>query len=133
MIKKKTSTKFFFIIFLNLVTCSSILHINKVYIFFGGTKMSDLAATNCGCNSCGNGGFSNSWLIILIFLFIFGGNCFGNIMGGGCGCNDDCGCNNSICGGNTWIWLIIILLFCNCGNSGFGGCGCGCSCGCGCN
>ena len=82
--------------------------------------MSDLAATNCGCdNGCNNNGCGNNgcgilgsgnnncllWLIVLLFL---GNN------------NSDCGCG---CTDNTWI-LIILLLF-------FGGNGNGCGCGCG--
>ena len=49
--------------------------------------MSDLTATNCGCNNscgnnnCGNGIFGNSciWIILLLFC------------GGGCGNNNGCG------------------------------------------
>ena len=71
--------------------------------------MSDLTATNCGCNNscgnnnCGNGIFGNSciWIILLLFC------------GGGCGNNNGCGLlgNNNGCGGNDCCeWLIWILL-----------------------
>lgn len=68
--------------------------------------MSDLAATNCGCNNdCGCG------------------------CNNGCGCGNDCGCGNgtSLFGGsscNCILWIIILM--CCCGNNGCGnGCGCG--------
>ena len=71
--------------------------------------MSDLTATNCGCNNscgnnnCGNGIFGNSciWIILLLFC------------GGGCGNNNGCGLlgSNNGCGGNDCCeWLIWILL-----------------------
>lgn len=73
--------------------------------------MSDLAATNCGCecnsgcNSFGGGG-NLIWLILILSL------CGGNGLGGG-SCNSGCGGN----GGCDIIW-IIILLSC-CGGNGF--------------
>lgn len=78
--------------------------------------MSDLTASNCGCNNtCNNGGFfggngceSLIWLILLTSCCGNGGGLFG---GNGCGCGDN---NNSCC---NLIWLI--LLFSCCGN-GFG-------------
>lgn len=94
--------------------------VNKFWrIFF----MSDLAATNCGCNddrtSCGcgcgcNGGtglgtFGGDscscilWFIILMSLC--GNNGFGR---SGCGCGTD----------SCWILVVLLLL---CGNNG---CGC---------
>ncbi len=101
--------------------------------------MSDLTATNCGCNdSCGcasaqNNGGCNSWIWIILLLFCCNGN-------NGCGCGNSCGCGSSLFGGNgsSCEWLIwILLISCFCGNGGglFGGNGCGCgnSCGCGCN
>ena len=90
--------------------------------------MSDLTATNCGCNNnscsnnnnCSNGIFGNSciWIILLLFC------------GGGCGNNDGCGLlgNNNGCGGNDcceWlIWILLLSCFCGggCGNNN--GCGC---------
>ena len=60
--------------------------------------MSDLSATNCGCNnSCSNnrsgfgfGGDSCCWIIILL-LCCCGG--FGSgFINDGCGCADTCGC-----------------------------------------
>lgn len=76
--------------------------------------MSDLAATNCGCNDCGCGGWGTSlfgggnscscilWIICLLC----------------CGGNNGCGNNNGCC--NDSCWIIILLLLC-CGNNG---CGC---------
>ena len=80
--------------------------------------MSDLAATNCGCD----GGFRNNngcdcilWILILSCIC-------GNGFGFG-GCDKGCGWG----GNNCWL-LILILLFC--GNGfGFGGCDNGCGCG----
>ncbi|MCM1040277.1 MAG: chorion class high-cysteine HCB protein 13 [Roseburia sp.] len=73
--------------------------------------MSDLSATQCGCNNTregNNGCCSLIWLIIL--LSVCGNN------------NDGCGCGNGISlfnnngdGCGSWIW-ILILLSC-CGNS----------------
>ncbi|MCI7181512.1 MAG: chorion class high-cysteine HCB protein 13 [Schaedlerella sp.] len=78
--------------------------------------MSDLSATNCGCenncegffNGCGN----NSCLWIILLLIFCGGN--------GYGFNDRCGgdCNGRF-GNNSCLWIILILIFCS-GN----GCGC---------
>lgn len=97
--------------------------------------MSDLTATNCGCNdSCGcaqnnNGwGGCNSWIwIILLLSCCNGGGFFGNNGCGcnnNCGCNNDCGCGNGLFGGNSscsWlIWILLISCFCG-GNNG---CGC---------
>ena len=84
--------------------------------------MSDLTATNCGCNnncSCNNnsgfGGNSGIWIILL--LFCCGGNgCGGNgILGGGCG--NDCRNNN-----NLLDWLHLALFdSCYCdGNKSYG-------------
>ena len=80
--------------------------------------MSDLTATNCGCNNNGVGGansFGGCFWIILLLLF-----CNGN--GNGCGN----GCGNGILGGNDnnncCEWLIwILLISCLCGNNN--GCG----------
>ena len=58
--------------------------------------MSELSATNCGCG-CENGGISNGnnsclWIILLLCCCGgFGGGC----NGGGCGCGDNFGGNNS--------------------------------------
>lgn len=68
--------------------------------------MSDLAATNCGCDD----------------------RC-------GCGQDDGCGCGglmNGFGGGSSCsciLWIIILLSFCGNGNSGFfgGHNGCGCA------
>ena len=81
--------------------------------------MSDLTATNCGCNDAQNANFfgNNScnliWLILLLSLFNNG--------------NDGCGCNgggfglfnnNGRSGNNSCSWLIwILLISCFCGNN----------------
>ena len=72
--------------------------------------MSDLAATNCGCNNEGCGCSSIIWLIILLSCCGNGGNNFG-FGNNGCGGNDGCGC----------LWIILLLLFCGggCGGNGF--------------
>ena len=67
--------------------------------------MSDLAATNCGCNDGGSNCCSIIWIIILLSLCGNNGSGF-NFGNNGCG-NDGCGC----------LWIILLLLFCN------GGCG----------
>lgn len=86
-------------------------------------NMSDVAATNCGCehNNCGSG-VSNNWgfgngcnsiiWIILLLSFCGNGNSWGN--------NNGCGCGSDSC-----CILIILLLLCGngCGNNN----GCGCS------
>ena len=97
--------------------------------------MSDLTATNCGCNnnSCGcgcgnNGGFlGGSCIWIILLLFCCGGNGNG-IFGGNCGCDNGCGNNNNCC---DWIiWILLISCFCGngcgngCGNSWGNHCGC---------
>ena len=87
--------------------------------------MSDLAATNCGCEDrggCGCGCANNS-----------GCGCDNS-----CGCNNGCGCNSGwgLSGGNNSccniLWIIILLCLCgnnNCGcNNGCGGCGNGDNC-----
>lgn len=83
--------------------------------------MSDLSATNCGCNNrsndcgCGNafGGDSCTWIIILLLLFSCGGCGNGLLSGNSCGCGD----NNNGCS----CLILILLLFC-CGGNGFGCC-----------
>lgn len=84
--------------------------------------MSDLAATNCGCEDRGGCGCNSGWglsggnnsccniLWIIILLCLCGNN--------NCGCSNGCGgCGN---GDNCWIIIVLLLL---CGNNG---CGCGC-------
>ncbi|MCM1191397.1 MAG: chorion class high-cysteine HCB protein 13 [Butyrivibrio sp.] len=92
--------------------------------------MSDLTATNCGCNdSCGcanaqnNNGFGGCFWIILLLLFC--GNGTNSLSGGnGCGCGNG---TSGLFGGNggccEWIiWILLLSYFCGNGN----GCGCGC-------
>ena len=86
--------------------------------------MSDLTATNCGCNNNGVGGcisFGNYYWIILLLLFCNGNGNGCGILGGGNGCGNGCG----IMGGNdnnSCEWLIwILLISCLCGNNN--GCG----------
>lgn len=83
--------------------------------------MSDLTATNCGCNNSSTWGGNNggcNWIIWILLLSCYGGNnggCgFGNILGGNsCGCDDNCG-NNSC----EWlIWILLISCFCGNNNS----------------
>ncbi len=71
--------------------------------------MSDLAATNCGCNDNGCGCNSIIWIILL--LSCCGGNSWGM---GRSGCDNDCG-------NNSCIWIILLLLCCGngCGNGIF--------------
>lgn len=82
--------------------------------------MSDLTASQCGCNNgtssiSDNGGFG-SWIWILLILCCCGGcgNNNGFNLANTFGGND----GNSCC---SWIW-ILLLLSCCCGNNG--GCGC---------
>ena len=78
--------------------------------FHGGTNMSDLAATNCGCGcdnntpSCGCGNLI--WIILLLC-------CCGGWGHNGCG--NSCGFDNSC------IWIILLLCCCGGwgGNGGF--------------
>ncbi len=89
--------------------------------------MSDLTATNCGCNSCGcgnnNGFMGGSCIWIIILLFFCGGN---NGCGNGCG-NGILGGNNGCDNNNCCDWLIwILLISCFCGGNN----GCGCNNGC---
>lgn len=104
------------------VTHSRLNHIIKCIKFLEDTIVSDLAATNCGCNSgCGgngNGGCNSCNIIIwIILLSCLCGNGNGTGLSNvfGCGGGDDCGCGGGC--NNSCIWLILILLFCG------GGCG----------
>lgn len=109
----KRGKKVFFIISQNMGNIDKQPYIRYTIINFGGSKMSDLTASNCGCdNQCGNNG--GSWIWILILLCCCGGN------GGGCG-GFGGGCGGS-CGGNggcdSIIWILILLCCCG-GNGGF--------------
>ena len=78
--------------------------------------MSDLTATNCGCNN--NTTFSNNGCCSIIWLIILFSICGNN---DGCGCGSGFGLfnNRSDCDNecnNSWIWIIILLFFC-CGNN----------------
>ena len=88
--------------------------------------MSDLTATNCGCNNGTSntsgffGGNSCLWLILLL-LFCGGNGCGNNGISLLSGNDGNSCCLSSICGGN------------GCGCNGYGyntasnnGCGCGC-------
>lgn len=110
--------------FIFLHTLYNQIHIMLYKQNLGGSKMSDLTATNCGCsnnsNYGGNGG-GCSWIIWILLLSCFcggnnGGGCgFGNILGSnnGCGCND--GCGNSSC---EWlIWILLLSCFCGGNNN----------------
>ena len=75
--------------------------------------MSDLSATNCGCDcgrevdSCGN----NSCIWIILLLLFCGGCGNGRNSWGNNGCDNSC------------LWIIILLFCCGgCGGNSFGGC-----------
>lgn len=91
--------------------------------------MSDLTATNCGCNNsceCRNNGMMGGsciWIILLLF-FCNGNNGCGNGILGGNSCNNGCnnGCDNNGC---DWIiWIILLSCFCGNGSGLFGGNSC---------
>ena len=70
--------------------------------------MSDLTATNCGCNNNNSRGIfgGNSWLWILLILFCLGNDddgCGSGRSGFGLFNNDG---NSSCC--NTLVWLLIL-------------------------
>lgn len=82
--------------------------------------MSDLSATQCGCNNTregNNGCCSLIWLIILFSIC-------GNNNDGGCGCGGNNGLslfnnnNDGGCGCSSLIWLLLLLSCCG-GNSIF--------------
>ena len=79
--------------------------------------MSDLTATNCGCNNgCNNNnGLMGGSCIWIILLLVFCGGC-GNGMGGILGGNSGCGCDNDN-NGCCDILILILLLSCFCGNN----------------
>ena len=81
------------------------LHTIQLYKFFGGSNMSDLAATNCntGCSCATDNGCS--WIIIILLLLSCCGN--GSSILGGCGTGSDCSCI-----------IIILLILCSCGGGG---------------
>lgn len=68
--------------------------------------MSDIAATNCGCEcSGGNNGCGNLIWILLIMC------CCGNGCGG-CEHSGSCGCGFGGNNGCDWIWIILLLNCC---------------------
>lgn len=74
--------------------------------------MSDLTATQCGCNRADSGNGCNSiiWIILLLCLCNGNGNdCGSNGILGGCGSDNGCEC----------IIIILLLLSCCGGNSIF--------------
>jgi hypothetical protein len=82
-----------------------------VNINFWRSPMSDLAATNCGCNE---GGCNSIIWIILLLCCCCNGNGFGN------GCGNGTSLFN---GGDSCCWIIILLLLCGgCGNNNNGCC-----------
>ena len=61
--------------------------------------MSDLAATNCGCNEVSNGCCGSIiWILILLSCCGNGNGLFG---GNGCGCGD-----------NNCLWILLLLCCC---------------------
>ena len=83
--------------------------------------MSDLSATNCGCErneKSGCGCNNNSCIWIILILLFCGNNSWG--MGrSGCGCGD-----------NSCLWIIILLIFCGGFGNNRSGCGCDNDCDC---
>ncbi len=82
--------------------------------------MSDLSATNCGCNNgyntaSNNGCCSgNNWIWVILLVLLFSGNNNGISLANNNGCG--CGSSNSSC---DWlIWILLLSTFCG------GGCGC---------
>jgi hypothetical protein len=79
----------------------------------GGFPMSELSASQCGCNnpqqSSGNGCSGLIWIILLLCICQNGdeGGCGLSTFGGGGGDN-----NNSCCG----LIILLLLLSCCCGN-----------------
>lgn len=81
--------------------------------------MSDLTATNCGCNDAQNANFFGNngscnliWLILLLSLL--------NNNNDGCGCGGGFGLfnNSGRNSNNSCSWLIwILLISCFCGNN----------------
>ena len=74
--------------------------------------MSELTASNCGCDNNGRNGSCNIlWIIILLSCF-----CNNNNDGCGCGNNGILGgfFSNDGCGGNNSCDIILILLILNC-------------------
>ena len=74
--------------------------------------MSDLSATNCGCECDERNGSNNSCMWLILLLLFCGGGCGHNDCGYGGGCDNSC-------------LMIILLLFCcgGCGSLGnFNGC-----------
>ena len=94
--------------------------INHKQIICGGTYMSDLTATQCGCSNNTNNNNNNGcgcssiiWILILL-------SCCGNNNNSGCGCGN--GINN-LFGGNgdngccsSLIWILLLFSCCGCGN-----------------
>jgi hypothetical protein len=78
------------------------IHYTVKYLYWR-SLMSDLAATNCGCNS-DNGCSNLIWIILLLSCCCGNGTSLFNGNGG-------CGGDNSSC------WIIILLLLC-CNNGG---------------
>lgn len=80
--------------------------------------MSDLSATQCGCNNTREGNNGCCSLIWLIILFSICGN---NNDGCGCGGNNGLSLfnnNDGGCGCSSLIWLLLLLSCCG-GNSIF--------------
>lgn len=84
--------------------------------------MSDLSATQCGCqgndrsgSGCGN------WIWIILIIYFLNNCCGGSSRDSSCGCGGLSGLfdgNGSCC---EWI-IILLVLFCFCGNNSSGCC-----------
>lgn len=73
--------------------------------------MSDLSATQCGCQTseCGS---CNSWIWIIVIYFLLSGN---NGCGSGCGGNS----LSNLFGENSCCeWILILILFTSCCGQG---------------
>lgn len=87
--------------------------------------MSDLSATQCGCqdnnrSGCGCG----NWIWIILIIFFLNNCCGGDSRDDSCGCG--CGGFGNLFGnsGNNSCceWIIILLVLFNCCGNGFSGC-----------
>lgn len=85
---------------------------------YGGSIMSDLTASNCGCTNNDNNCCSSLiWIIILLSICGNGNGRSGNDCGCGCGSGFGFfGGNNNGCGCEI---IIILLLLCCCGGNSF--------------
>ncbi|MBE5895872.1 MAG: chorion class high-cysteine HCB protein 13 [Lachnospiraceae bacterium] len=72
--------------------------------------MSDLSATQCGCQTSDYECGGNNWICIIIILFLLCNNSGNSGCGGGCGIN----LGNLFGNGSCCEWILIILVLLNC-------------------